>query len=185
MAPARSKSKPAKLGVGWLIDLFRIADGGDEANLSWSRRMTATARATRHDPLTPAERSELMARVRSVDTKPEMLVRRLVHRLGYRYRLHDRSIPGSPDLVFKGKKKVIFVNGCFWHRHRCANGRRIPKSRVAFWTTKFEENVKRDRRVERALRRAGWRILLVWECQARKPQFAALVRRIERFLHSH
>ena len=117
------------------------------------------------DTLTREERSERMSRVRSTNTKPEMMVRRLVHSLGYRYRLHDAKLPGKPDLVFASRKKVIFVHGCFWHRHpRCKNTR-WPKSRLDFWKPKLEGNRKRDLCHQRKLRRSGWRYLIVWECQ--------------------
>jgi DNA mismatch endonuclease, patch repair protein len=118
------------------------------------------------DTLTAAERSERMGRVRSKDTKPEMLVRSLVHRMGFRYRLHDRNLPGNPDMVFSGRGKIIFVHGCFWHRHgkRC-EFTRWPKSKLGFWRPKLEQNHQRDRIVGRELRKLGWRVLTVWECQ--------------------
>lgn len=117
------------------------------------------------DTVTRKERSRIMSLVRGKDTRPEMLVRRLVHSLGFRYRLHVRSLPGCPDMVFASPRAVIFVSGCFWHRHACKNGRRTPKSRLRFWRSKLEGNRERDRRNHRALRRAGWRVLVVWECQ--------------------
>jgi len=117
------------------------------------------------DTLSPQERSELMGRVRSKDTKPEMRVRRLVHRLGFRYRLHASDLPGTPDMVFPAKKCVIFISGCFWHRHRGCILCRMPKSRLNFWKPKLEENRKRDSRNQRKLRKDGWRVLVVWECQ--------------------
>jgi DNA mismatch endonuclease (patch repair protein) len=133
------------------------------------------------DTLTPAERSERMSRVRSRDTVPEITVRQLVHSLGYRYRLHDSTLPGKPDLVFRSRRKVIFIHGCFWHRHsdRCPLTR-LPKSRLHFWTTKLEENHKRDEKNRRRLLAAGWRSLVVWECQLNRPDI--LTRRITRFL---
>lgn len=117
------------------------------------------------DTLTPNERSERMSLVRSKDTKPEMLVRRLTHGMGYRYRLHRRDLPGCPDLVFPGRRKVIFVHGCFWHRHgkRCPLTR-WPKSKMDFWRPKLEANRARDKRNQRALRALGWDWLVVWEC---------------------
>jgi DNA mismatch endonuclease (patch repair protein) len=119
------------------------------------------------DTLSSSERSKQMGLVRSKDTKPEIAVRRLVHSLGYRYRLHVRKLPGSPDLVFSGRRKVIFVHGCFWHRHpRCKNTR-LPKSRVEFWETKLRSNRERDLKNQRKLRRLGWRYLVLWECQIR------------------
>jgi DNA mismatch endonuclease, patch repair protein len=132
------------------------------------------------DTLTPAERSARMALVRAKDTKPELMVRRFVHGMGYRYRLHRRDLPGTPDMVFPGRGKVIFVHGCFWHRHaRCALAR-LPKSRGDFWLPKLTANAERDARNGRALRRLGWGVLTIWECQLRDT--AALANRIRRFL---
>ena len=132
------------------------------------------------DTLTPAERSARMALVRAKDTKPELMVRRFVHGMGYRYRLHRRDLPGTPDIVFPGRSKVIFVHGCFWHRHaRCALAR-LPKSRGDFWLPKLTANAERDARNGRALRRLGWGVLTIWECQLRDT--AALANRIRRFL---
>jgi len=132
------------------------------------------------DTLTVAQRSDRMARVRGKDTGPELVVRRLVHRLGYRYRLHQRDLPGRPDLVFTGRGKVIFVHGCFWHRHkRCALAR-LPKSRGEFWLPKLEGNAARDTRNVRALRYLGWGVMTVWECQLRDTK--RLTERIRRFL---
>lgn len=132
------------------------------------------------DTLTPAERSARMALVRAKDTKPELLVRRLVHGMGYRYRLHRRDLPGTPDLVFPGRSKVIFIHGCFWHRHaRCALAR-LPKSRGDFWLPKLTANAERDERNVRALRRLGWSALTIWECQL--GDTAKLSSRIRRFI---
>ena len=117
------------------------------------------------DTLSPSQRSERMSRVRNKNTKPELLVRRLVHRLGFRYRLHAGSLPGKPDLVFPRKRSVIFVHGCFWHRHVGCALCRMPKSRLEFWKPKLEANRKRDSRNQRLLRKEGWRLLIVWECQ--------------------
>jgi DNA mismatch endonuclease (patch repair protein) len=118
------------------------------------------------DTLTPKDRSERMGRVRAKDTKPEMVVRRLVHSLGYRYRLHNRSLPGRPDLVFAKRRKVIFVHGCFWHRHSASCPlTRMPKSRLDFWVPKFEGNKRRDAENEAKLKAMGWDFLVVWECQ--------------------
>ena len=132
------------------------------------------------DTLTREQRSDRMSRVRSRDTKPEMAVRSLVHSLGYRYRLHDRKLPGNPDLVFSSRKKLIFVHGCFWHRHpRCKNNR-LPKSRLTFWKPKLELNRKRDLKNQRKLRRLGWRFLVIWECQTKDDEL--LTNRIIDFL---
>jgi len=108
-----------------------------------------------------------MAAIRGKDTGPEMIVRRLLTALGYRYRLHGRALPGKPDLVFASRRAVVFVHGCFWHRHFCRFGRVVPKTRAAFWRTKLEGNATRDRRTRARLRREGWRVLVVWECQLR------------------
>ena len=106
-----------------------------------------------------------MGRVRGKDTVPEMTVRRLVHSLGYRYRLHSGKLPGRPDLVFSSRKKVIFVHGCFWHSHKGCKNARVPKSRLDFWVAKLEDTVARDKRNRVQLTRLGWRYLVVWECQ--------------------
>ncbi len=123
-----------------------------------------------------------MSLVRSKDTKPELRVRRLVHGLGYRYRLHGRDLPGSPDLVFGPRRKVVFVHGCFWHRHEGCSRNRIPKSpeRRAFWREKLDGNARRDRENQEALRRMGWRILVIWECET--SDLDRLTSRIKAFL---
>ena len=117
------------------------------------------------DTLSPAERAKRMGLVKSRDTKPEMRVRRLVHALGYRYRLHDRKLSGHPDLVFKSRRKVLFVNGCFWHRHPGCPLTRTPKTRIEFWESKFADNEKRDKQVWGTLRELGWEVAVVWECE--------------------
>lgn len=117
------------------------------------------------DTLTPSDRSLRMARVKSKGTKPEMVVRRLLFSMGYRYRLHDRSLPGSPDIIFRGRKKVIFVHGCFWHRHDGCPLARLPKSRLDFWIPKLEGNRERDTRTLHQLNSLGWDVLVIWECK--------------------
>jgi len=119
------------------------------------------------DTLTPEQRSERMSRVRGRDTKPEMLVRRLVHAMGYRFRLHRKDLPGKPDLVFPTRRKVIFVHGCFWHRHSDAACRlaRMPKSKLDFWGPKLENNRKRDAVIRARLEELGWSVLVIWECE--------------------
>jgi DNA mismatch endonuclease (patch repair protein) len=134
------------------------------------------------DQFTPAERSRVMRAVKSGDTTPELVVRRLVHGLGYRYRLHARDVPGQPDLVLPRLGKAIFVHGCFWHRHACDAGQSTPATRCDYWLAKFARNVERDRRTLRKLRRLGWSVLVVWECQTRVARRAALERRLARFL---
>lgn len=117
------------------------------------------------DKLTPAERSENMRRIRNKDTKPELSVRRLVHGLGFRYRLHGK-LPGRPDMVFPGRNKVIFVHGCFWHQHSgTCKISRVPKSRLDYWIPKLERTKQRDIENEAKLRESGWQVLAVWECQ--------------------
>lgn len=120
------------------------------------------------DTLTPPQRSERMGRVRGRDTKPEMRVRKLAHAMGYRYRLHRKDLPGKPDLVFPGRKKVIFVHGCFWHRHRSQKCKlaRLPKSRLDFWLPKLNANRQRDLKNVRKLKSLGWKVLIVWECES-------------------
>ncbi len=134
------------------------------------------------DSLTSRERSERMRRVRSKNTKPEMAVRRLLHALGYRYRLHVADIPGRPDIVFRKRRKVIFVHGCFWHRHDdpACKLARLPKSRLDFWLPKLNANRERDRQTRNRLLKEGWKILVVWECELRDKE--QLRNKLVRFL---
>lgn len=127
-----------------------------------------------------AERRALMARVRREHTEPELVVRRLLYRLGYRYRLHRRDLPGTPDICFPGRKKAVFVHGCFWHRHPGCRRASTPKTRTSFWSDKFAQNVARDRRKLAALRRLGWHPLVIWECETENP--AELVGVLSAFL---
>jgi DNA mismatch endonuclease, patch repair protein len=120
-----------------------------------------------------------MQAVKTKDTGPEIAVRRLLHRLGYRYRLHRKDLPGRPDIVFPGRKKAIFVHGCFWHAHDCAKGR-APKSRLEYWGPKLARNVARDAENVAALRTLGWTILTVWQCELHETK--ALERRLRTFL---
>ena len=131
------------------------------------------------DRLSPAQRSALMSRVRGRDTKPEHAVRSIAHRLGYRYRLHVADLAGKPDLVFPSRRKIIFVHGCFWHRHRCKRGA-LPSTNRSFWKEKLERNRSRDQKAIRTLKKAGWRVLVVWECRTRNS--SALKARLGRFL---
>jgi len=131
------------------------------------------------DTLTPAERSSRMSLIRGKDTGPELVVRRLIHAMGYRYRKHPSSVPGRPDVAFLGRRLAIFVHGCFWHRHRCALGR-LPKSRLDFWKPKLDGNRSRDARTLRQLRAAGWRTLVVWECEL--ANLGSVAGRIRAFL---
>lgn len=127
-------------------------------------------------------RSATMARVKSKDTSPELLVRRAVHAMGYGYRLHAPNLPGKPDLVFRGRKKVIFVHGCFWHRHQKRGCRlaRLPTSRSEYWTTKLEGNRLRDLRNKKLLKQQGWSVLEIWECELKNGN--AVTRKLSRFL---
>ena len=122
------------------------------------------------DIVSSERRSENMARIRGRDTAPEIAVRRIAHNLGLRFRLHRKDIPGCPDLVFPRHRLVVFVHGCFWHRHGGCRYAYTPKSRVAFWTEKFAQNVARDRCNEEALRNLGWRVLVIWECETRDEE---------------
>lgn len=134
------------------------------------------------DTLTRRQRSERMGRIRGKDTKPEMRVRKLVHSMGYRYRLHRKDLPGNPDLVFPARRKAIFIHGCFWHRHPSARCRlaRLPKSRLDFWLPKLEENHRRDKRNLSKLKALGWAAMTIWECQISKNQ--VISKRIRKFL---
>lgn len=132
------------------------------------------------DTLTQPHRSWNMSRIRGKDTAPELEVRSLLHGAGYRYRLHARDLPGRPDIVVRTRKLAIFVHGCFWHQHPgCANAR-MPKSRTDFWQAKLSGNTERDKRNLSALRRAGWRVMIIWECQLRRPSRVAA--RLQRFM---
>ena len=126
-----------------------------------------------------------MARIRGRDTGPELIVRRTLYRMGYRYRLHQKALPGRPDIVFGKRRKVIFVHGCFWHRHaepECKLAR-LPKSRLDFWVPKLTANAKRDERDQDALRALGWDVLVVWECEVRHSE--QLGNKLRQFLESH
>jgi len=124
-----------------------------------------------------------MGRVRGKDTKPEMAVRRMLHRMGYRYRLHAGDLPGKPDIVFRGRKKVIFVHGCFWHRHPRCKLTRMPKTRMAFWRQKLEANRARDLRNQEELLADGWRVFIAWECEV--GNLHALGARIASFIEEN
>lgn len=132
------------------------------------------------DKLTESQRSYAMSRVRAKGTAPEMVVRRVVHAMGYRYRLHERSLPGCPDLVFRGRRKVIFVHGCFWHLHEACAAVRPPKSRCDYWGPKLEGNRRRDDMHLARLAEMGWKALVVWECEL--ADHDALRARLRRFL---
>lgn len=129
-----------------------------------------------------SSRSRNMAAIRSKNTKPELIVRSIAHRLGYRFRLHAKDLPGNPDLVFRSRKKVIFVHGCFWHQHssaKCRDGR-MPKSNRSYWKPKLLKNVERDKRSLAALRALKCKVLVIWECETKNPD--RLVRVLTKFL---
>ena len=136
-------------------------------------------RHTRMDVFDRNRRSEIMRRVRSSGTRPEMVVRRIVRRMGVRYRSCARNLPGKPDLVVVGQRKAILVHGCFWHGHRCEAGK-LPKSRRSYWKSKQDKNALRDARNARALRSKGWKMMVIWECEIRGSK--RLQARLSRFL---
>ena len=130
--------------------------------------------------VTVEARSAIMRAVQSRNTAPEMIVRRITHRLGYRYRLHQDNLPGKPDMVFSGRSKVIFVHGCFWHQHQCPRGARVPKTNQDYWLTKLQKNKSRDAKNQDRLHKLGWQVLVIWECQLSDE--VALTERIQGFL---
>lgn len=119
------------------------------------------------DRMTPEQRHTCMSHIRGKDTTPEWAVRRMVHAMGFRYRLHVKGLPGKPDLVLPRHRKIIFVHGCFWHAHGCRTARRPPATHACFWKEKFAKNVQRDQQALRALWQSGWQVLVVWECEAK------------------
>lgn len=133
------------------------------------------------DTRTPEQRRRIMQAVKQKDTAPELLVRSALYRDGYRYRLHAKDLPGRPDIVFPGRKKVLFIHGCFWHSHGCSKGK-APKSHLDYWAPKLRQNVERDAKVMRELQDRGWKVLIVWQCET--SDMAELLPRIEDFLNS-
>ncbi|MEV5055845.1 DNA mismatch endonuclease Vsr [Agrobacterium radiobacter] len=134
---------------------------------------------TEMDTRSAEQRRRIMQAVKHKDTKPEVVIRQALHALGYRYRLHDRALPGRPDIVFPSRKKVIFINGCFWHGHDCPKGR-LPKTRPDYWGPKIAANRARDEAVIASLGEKGWDILTVWQCQMRNLE--TTLQQIARFL---
>ena len=132
------------------------------------------------DHLNSEGRSRLMGRIRSKGSIPEMIVRRAAHALGYRFRLHRRDLPGTPDLVFPSRRKVVFVHGCWWHQHPGCKKATGSKTQANFWAAKFARNVERDRRVEAALRDDGWDVLTIWECETRASE--AMSAKLDQYL---
>lgn len=129
------------------------------------------------DHLSPELRSENMRRIRSKGTSPEMTVRRTAHALGYRFRLHRKGLPGAPDLVFSSRRKVIFVHGCFWHRHKSCSRATMPKTNTSYWKQKFKATVERDRRNMKKLKEIGWSPYIIWECSTRDLE--SLIKKID------
>ena len=135
------------------------------------------------DIMTPEQRHKCMAAIKGKDTKPEMLVRRYLHACGFRYSLHCKKLPGSPDLVFRSLRTVIFIHGCFWHGHEKCKYYRLPKSNTEFWRDKVEQNRQRDGAVIQGLKSKGWRVIIIWECELKnKSTREATLRRISREL---
>lgn len=135
------------------------------------------------DILTPEARSERMSRITGRDTKPELVLRKALHAAGFRYRLHAPGLPGRPDLVFPKWGAAVFVHGCFWHQHKNCRIANVPGSNAEFWLAKFQANKRRDARAIRTLRAAGWRVVVVWECQlSGAGRIGATVTRVQRFL---
>lgn len=132
------------------------------------------------DVFSPAKRSAIMSSIKGQNTMPEVLVRKIVHSLGYRFRLHNKALAGKPDIVLPRHKKIIFVHGCFWHGHMNCPRSTLPSTQTIFWRSKIERNRLRDIKTSRQLRRQGWAILVVWQCQTKN--MATLTRRLERFL---
>ena len=132
------------------------------------------------DIFTPEERSRIMSRIRDRNTKPELIVRRMVHRMGYRYRLHKKDLPGKPDIVLSKYRKVIFVHGCFWHVHTSCSHFTLPKTNSEFWMEKLKQNVERDERNIKRLEEMGWKALVVWECETKHPE--KLLEKLQVFL---
>ena len=131
------------------------------------------------DTRTPEQRRRIMQSVKSENTGPELAVRRLLHGMGYRYRLHRRDLPGRPDIAFVSRRKAIFVHGCFWHGHGCSKGR-LPKSRLDYWQPKVDKNRERDRTKEEQLKSLGWSVMTIWQCETRDLE--ALAARLQDFV---
>ncbi|MDE3058816.1 MAG: DNA mismatch endonuclease Vsr [Bacteroidota bacterium] len=134
------------------------------------------------DIFTKKKRSAIMQKIGPQNSSQEKKLQSLLTSLGYKYNLHSKKLPGKPDIVFPRRKKVIFVNGCFWHGHTCGRAT-LPRTNRAFWKNKIEGNIKRDKRVRRELSKLGWKSLVVWQCQLKKSKREVLTRRIEKFIH--
>jgi DNA mismatch endonuclease (patch repair protein) len=128
------------------------------------------------DRLSPEQRSKVMSRIKGKDTQPEMIVRKWLHSQGFRFRLHRKDLPGHPDITLPKYKTVIFVHGCFWHRHEGCRRATIPATRVGFWEQKFQRNIRQDSLVQEKLNALGWNVLVIWECETKKLAFADKVK---------
>jgi len=131
------------------------------------------------DIYSPKKRSKIMSQVKAINTKPELIVRRLLHRLGYRFRLHRKNLPGKPDIVLPKYKTTIFIHGCFWHHHEGCRKSKFPTSNVDFWKEKIMANVRRDKELRNSLINLGWKVMVIWECEATSP---GLSERLKSFL---
>ena len=153
----------------------RLRDHGNThgAVARWLPRTIMNLNGCTMDIYSPKQRSALMAKVRRADTQPEVRVRSMLHRMGFRFRLHDHGLPGTPDIVLPRLRTVIFVHGCFWHRHSRCRKATMPANNAAFWSAKFKANKLRDRQKTYSLRREGWKVIVVWECQTGKPELAS------------
>jgi DNA mismatch endonuclease (patch repair protein) len=154
--PARQACAPPRRATHWQFGCRALVQDGCRAN--------GGGLPMADPPIDPVV-SARMSRIRGKNTKPEIKLRKLAHHLGYRFRLHRRDLPGSPDLVFPARRKAIFVHGCFWHQHDCPTGQRAMRTRTAYWEAKFARNRARDARKEAELQRLGWEVLTIWECQ--------------------
>lgn len=132
--------------------------------------------------MTDEHRSWIMRQIKSRDTTPELIVRKIVFRLGYRYRLHTKDLPCKPDIVFRSKRKIIFINGCFWHGHDCLRGARIPTTNIDYWKRKIQRNIERDKNCYEKIQNQGWRFLVLWECELKETK--QLEKRLITFLDS-
>lgn len=134
------------------------------------------------DIVSRSKRKEMMSSVKQRHTKPEITVRKLLHRLGYRFRLHSKKLPGTPDIVLPKYKAVIFVHGCFWHQHESCRKARRPTSNVEFWNEKLNRNIERDKRKESELKKSGWKVSIIWDCEMKDENF--LIKKIKKFLRA-
>lgn len=163
------KSERRVLPKGLYAPLFLCKSGSPQAYKVCRCRRSGYKEVSLTDTRTPSQRRHIMQSVRPKDTGPEVAVRKMLHSLGYRFRLHRKDLPGTPDIVFPRKKKVVFVHGCYWHGHECNKGR-LPKSKLDYWQPKIARNRERDAEKSRLLEDLGWEVLTVWQCELRNPE---------------